>query len=416
MLSHHKAILLGQLLALIIATTASSSTALARSGISFPALQSSLNYFLLAVVYTIVRLKKNGNALNLSIALPWWQYAAIAFLDVEANFLVVLSFRYTSLTSVTLLDCWSIPVALALTRILSLAAYRKGHYGGAALCVLGLALLVATDQRSFSGGGGGGGGVEQGDDDDAVQQVAGKRMVLGDVLVVLGATLYACCNVLQEHLLGEVEPAELLSLLGMFGLCISLVQAVPFELSAAMHAPWRVSSLGPWLGFGVAMFAFYSFVPYELEWGGAAILNLSLLSADLWTVLARILFFGGFSTAAGGISFGVAFLFVAAGIALYSWSGEVKRGDEMQMEGGKYKKYTSVMASSSEEYAFVGGGGGGGGEDGVDAESGGGVRIRGGGGSSSNNNNRDAASMELVTSPLSGSGGGGGTSFTILSS
>lgn len=41
------------------------------------------------------------------------------------------------------------------------------------------------------------------------------------------------------------------------------------------------------------MFLFYSLVPYELQWGGAALLNLSLLASDLWTALARQLLFGG---------------------------------------------------------------------------------------------------------------------------
>ena len=33
-------------------------------------------------------------------------------------------------------------------------------------------------------------------------------------------------------------------------------------------------------------------MPYELKWGGAALLNISLLASDLWTALARFFFFG----------------------------------------------------------------------------------------------------------------------------
>ena len=171
-----KSILLGQFLALLIATTASASTALARSSISFPALQTASNYLFLALVYGGVRLVRGTHK---TLARPWWQYALLAILDVEANFLVVTAFRFTSVTSVTLLDCWSIPVALALTRLLSLAAYKNGHYGGAALCILGLAVLVATDERS------GGGGAEGGGETDA----GGSGVVLGDILVIIGASL-----------------------------------------------------------------------------------------------------------------------------------------------------------------------------------------------------------------------------------
>lgn len=36
-----------------------------------------------------------------------------------------------------------------------------------------------------------------------------------------------------------------------------------------------------------------SLVPLELTWGGAALLNISLLASDLWAALARYFFFGG---------------------------------------------------------------------------------------------------------------------------
>jgi solute carrier family 35, member F1/2 len=354
-----KSILLGQLLALLIAVTASSSTALANAGLSFPALQSSLNYLLLAIIYGVLRLLR-GTALQ-KLTRPWWQYAVLAFLDVQANFLVVSAFRYSSVTSITLLDCWSIPVALALTRIMSLAAYKKGHYGGAALCVVGLAVLVATDRQLGSGGGG-----EQ-------IESSSNYSFWGDILVILGASLYAACNVLQEHLLGDVEPSELLCMLGVFGLVFSICQSVlTLEVQAVLHHATGINVggvIGPWVAYGFSMFAFYSLVPFELQWGGAAILNLSLLSSDLWSALARLTFFGGFS-AWSAVSFLIAFVFVAAGIALYSYAGEAKRdgggggafdgfgggraGDGRLRTGGGDGagggKYQRVLGISSDDY------------------------------------------------------------------
>lgn len=162
---------------------------------------------------------------------------------------------------------------------------------------------------------------------------------------------------LQEHLLGDVDPAELLSMLGIFGLVLSLVQGLPLELPTALHAPWKLSSIGPWIGYGMAMFSFYSLVPYELEWGGAAILNLSLLSSDLWTAMARLVFFGGFS-AWSALSFGVAFIFVAAGIALYTQTGEVKRSvdggaAEMTMGLGREHRYKRILTGISHDDDYV---------------------------------------------------------------
>lgn len=358
------AIGLGQILALLIAATASASTVLARAGVTLPALQSAANYLLLAVVNGGFRLFKHGT--TRSLARPWWQFAALALLDVEANFLVVLAFKYTSITSVTLLDCWSIPVALALTRALGLAAYRRGHYGGAALCVLGLAILLAGDRAGTVGADSAGSGDS-----------SSGNYLLGDLLVVLGASLYAACNVLQEHLLGDVDPGELLAMLGAFGLVLSLLQGAALEIPAALSAPWTLSLLWPWFGYAAAMFGFYSLVPYELEMGGAAILNLSLLSSDLWTAAARLVFFGGFSAWAAA-AFAVAFAFVAAGIALYSASGEAKRGGDGEAGGGGggYKRVTGI---SSDDYfgAIEGGEAAEDGEEGLRIDVGGSSAARG---------------------------------------
>ena len=71
-----------------------------------------------------------GGAAGLALSQPLWAYALLALLDVEANALLVAAYRYTSLTSVTLLDCFTIPCALALSALVLRARYRPGHYAG----------------------------------------------------------------------------------------------------------------------------------------------------------------------------------------------------------------------------------------------------------------------------------------------
>ena len=61
------------------------------------------------------------------------------------------------------------------------ARYRAMHCFGAVLCLASVALLVLTDNT-----------VPRGDAD---------RPLTGDCLVLLGALLYAACNVTQEKLL-----------------------------------------------------------------------------------------------------------------------------------------------------------------------------------------------------------------------
>ena len=71
-------------------------------------------------------------------------------------------------------------------------ALRRGG-----ICVAGLALLVATDRGS------GGGDSGEGGEGGGSGYSGSSNPLLGDGLVLLGATLYAVCNVLQEWLLGE---------------------------------------------------------------------------------------------------------------------------------------------------------------------------------------------------------------------
>jgi hypothetical protein len=91
---------------------------------------------------------------------------------------------------------------------------------------------------------------------------------------------------------GDVHQHELLAMLGVFGCLWSAAQGLPLELGTLTAAHLSAASLAPFLGFGAAMFAFYSLVPLELQWGGAALLNISLLASDVWAAMARYFYFG----------------------------------------------------------------------------------------------------------------------------
>lgn len=97
---------LGQVLSLLIVGTSICSSILSDRGVSIPTTQSALNYLLLCL-YLFFRKGK--------LQRPWWAYLGIALVDVEANYLVVRAYRDTSITSVTLLDCFAIPCAMALS-------------------------------------------------------------------------------------------------------------------------------------------------------------------------------------------------------------------------------------------------------------------------------------------------------------
>lgn len=241
----------------------------------------------------------------------------LGLLDVEANYLVVLAFQKTSMTSVALLDQISIPVVVLMTRILGLASYKSGHYWGVGICVMGLTVLVSSDANSDAEGG-------------------QANSLLGDGLVVIGASLYGLANTLQEFILVDVEWKTLLSRLGMYGFVISFVQGCALELDNLTSSGWTWSLFLYAVGFSTAMFAFYSLIPFVLDNGGATFLNISLLTSDLYVLIARLIFVGILGKDV--VVFLASFLLVASGIGLYSITGYAKtsrQGQSQNEEAGR---------------------------------------------------------------------------------
>ncbi|KAK7819186.1 solute carrier family 35 member f1 [Quercus suber] len=270
---------LGQFLSLLITSTGFTSSELAKRGINVPTSQSFLNYLLLAIVYgSIVIYRKKA------LKAKWYYYIPLGLVDVEANYLVVMAYQYTSMTSVMLLDCWSIPSVMVLTWIFLKTKYRFRKIIGVIVCIAGLVLVVFSD-------------VHAGD------RAGGSNPRKGDAIVIAGATLYAVSNVSEEFLVKNADRVELMAMLGFFG-AIAL----------------------PFVGFSVAMFLFYSLVPILLKINGSTMLNLSLLTSDMWSVVIRIF---AYKEKVDWMYF-VAFGAVTVGLVIYS--GGDKDGDPRQAE------------------------------------------------------------------------------------
>ncbi|KAG4984765.1 hypothetical protein JHK87_029514 [Glycine soja] len=197
----------------------------------------------------------------------WYYYILLGLVDVEANFLVVKAYQYTSLTSVMLLDCWSIPCVMLFTWIFLKTKYGFKKVTGVVVCIAGLVLVVFSD-------------VHAGD------RAGGSNPSIGDILVIAGATLYAVSNVSEEFLVKNADRVELMAMLGLFGGIISAIQMGKY-LEPSPPATGSMIVL-PFVGFAVAMFMFYSLVPVLLKINGSTMLNLSLLTSDMWAVLIRI--------------------------------------------------------------------------------------------------------------------------------
>ena len=271
--------------------------------VNIPTSQSFLNYVLLSM-YVLLRLCIEGPR---PLRVAWWRYALVALTDVEANFLVVKAYTLgASITSVMLLDCFTIPCVMLLSRIFLRTRYHALHGWGVALCVLGLAGLVISDVIASNGN-------SSGTDDGDASGDAGSSLS-GDVCCLLGAALYAVSNVAQEVLVKTQDRHEFLGMLGVFGSFFSGVQLLLLERQELVGIDWSPSSVWLLAGFVVSMFAMYSLTSAFMVVADATLFNLSLLTSDLYAVLVGTLLFGAHLNP---LYFGAATL-VFIGILLYN--------------------------------------------------------------------------------------------------
>ncbi|KUF99272.1 hypothetical protein AM588_10008509 [Phytophthora nicotianae] len=133
------------------------------------------------------------------LEISWWQYLLLAFADVEGNVLVVCAYKYTSISSVMLLDCFTIPVVMLLSTVFLRAKYTRSHFVGVLFCLVGISVLVISDVIR-----------------DQETMSWDVSALYGDFLCLFGSAVYACSNVGQEYLVKK-ENRRVQAILGCLG-------------------------------------------------------------------------------------------------------------------------------------------------------------------------------------------------------
>ncbi|NXU01321.1 S35F2 protein, partial [Buphagus erythrorhynchus] len=301
-----KTVILGQVLSLFICGTAVTSQYLAEVfQVRTPMLQSFINYVLLLLVYTtMLAFRTGGDSLGQILKQRWWKYIFLGLADVEANYMIVKAYQYTTLTSVQLLDCFGIPVLMALSWFLLGARYRLIHFIAVAICLLGVGTMVGAD-------------ILAGRSEDE-----GSHVVIGDVLVLLAASLYAISNVSEEYIVKNLSRVEFLGMVGLFGTIISGLQLAIVEHKEITKIQWNWKVALLFTGFALCMFGLYSFMPVVIKVSSATSVNLGILTSDLYSLFFGLfLFMYKFS----GLYI-LAFVVIMVGFTLYistpSWKAE----------------------------------------------------------------------------------------------
>ncbi|XP_068122989.1 solute carrier family 35 member F2-like [Hyperolius riggenbachi] len=271
-----KIALLGQLLSIFICGTSVTSELLVENYmVNTPVLQNFITYFLLSLVYTSWLACRSGEeGLLYLLRHKWWKYLLLAIVDVEGNYCLVKAFQFTTLTSVQLLDCMGIPLMMVLSWFLFRTRFRWIHYVAVVMCLLGVVTMVSADVLS---------GREDG-------KAANK--LIGDILVIVGASLYAVSNICQEYVVKNLTCVEFLGMLGFFGTVVSGTQLVALESVTVGRIAWNWCVGLLYAGYTSCLFGLYSMMTFVVKHSSATSVNLGILTADFYSLFFGLFLFG----------------------------------------------------------------------------------------------------------------------------
>lgn len=292
----------GQLLAVLTCLTGLLTTELIQRKVNVPTFQNLLNYLLLGCVYGGLGLW-NGTLIP-ALKKHWQQLLIIAVADVEANFIVVKAYQYTTFTSAQLLDCFSIPFVMILSWLLLKSKFSRRQLCGVSVCLLGMGGVIYSDAHRP--------GIR------SEISVPESNPVLGDTLCIVASALYACSNVGEEYSIRDIKVTHFLAGLGLFGTLIDGIQFIALELTTIQAINWDKQCIELLIGYSVTLFLLYSLTPVLIKSSSATLFNLSLLSADVYSLLMGMLllkynFYWLYFLAFAGI---------LIGLIIYLWSGE----------------------------------------------------------------------------------------------
>ena len=295
-----KILLFGQVLSFLFASQgAAQSTLHLQCSLSAPAFATGLVYVILTIhlipiIWKGRQLREkelNGSLLKEEPAVTHWFlrviplqgspfiYLGVALLDVEANYFTVMAYRYTYLTSVSVLDAVAIPSAMIFSRLCLRRRYVSAHLIGVAVCLCGMSTNVFADYES------------EGMDDESYPYSA-----MGDFLAILGGLMFGARDVLTELSVKNFGGTdEYLGMVGLFGTLISFIQVMLTERQNVEDffggsTETCSQTMGVWLLLAYVTTTSLRYVGFAhfLVVSEAALLNLSLLTTDLWSAIFEI--------------------------------------------------------------------------------------------------------------------------------
>lgn len=251
---------------------------------------------------------------NFTLYTPWYAYFLLAIMDVEANYLALLSLQHTSLSSSMLLSSLSVLTTVLLRQlILGGAPCGRKRMFGVFLCLVGGCSWLleefyhASDTANR--------GLDSIHSPDNQQRM---YIFYGDLLALSAACIFGLNDILAEYLLKSSDDPthSRVEYLGMLGLCGAIfsfgvqvpiferhkLQQISAELLLGIHEHNASEDVGVGISsavlgeivllllFVIAMLCyFYISAMVFISMYDSTILNLSLQTCPLWAVVLTML-------------------------------------------------------------------------------------------------------------------------------
>lgn len=229
-----------------------------------------------------------------------WLYALLALIDLQANVLALLSFRYGNFaTVVLLLHTTTLPMVMLLSIYILGRRYTTQHMLGCFAAFSGLVVIFSVAYHNEG-------------------ETHFSDELKGDMMSLMAACLYAVTNVGQEWLVSrsQVNATHVyLSEVGCWATVLAGLQFLLLEMPAVRDILWRDPVISIAFGCYVLSIAvFYGASAYLIRTTDALGLNLSLVTSNIFIMVASHFIFKESFT----VVYWVAGMLILSGIALYS--------------------------------------------------------------------------------------------------
>jgi len=219
-----------------------------------------------------------------------WVYCGMAILLFYGNYLSLVAIRYTTITSISMIDAVSIPTVMILSRCCLHRKYVKWHVLAAMVCMTGIFINLGVDLWSNK---------EEDEDrfSDGSKEYPNK--IVGDVCALSAGVMFGINDVLTESTVRKNKGmAEYLGMIGFFGTFIAIFQMCITERAAIVSIFQGTTGCAPLATAGLLIVFVLGEVSrkmgnaYFLQLSEAALLQMSLLTSDVYTAIFSIIYQG----------------------------------------------------------------------------------------------------------------------------